>query len=292
MKKLFNIFSGKLRILCAVLIFSGVQFLFITEGFSYVLTGPHILYKMISKLGKPDTILVTGKLKLHNTGDPLKSVTELSETVRFLFPEKFRSDVFSDVSHQIFISSFENSLYILNNKIISEEGVNFDVYKDILLYRSVEFLRHKLKIQGIDVNISSLGRSNEGFVYIIGAQYPDEETPQLVVDKTSFLPVKWLIKYGSSDDFPNMLDIRYLNWRKNGKSWYPGKIEFYTNGQLVREFETDEQVVNPSFADNTFDILYYMSLYSSDFSNPSGDSDTEKIDEVQKTIDDFNKIYE
>lgn len=271
-----------------------VFFLLASEmpAFSYVLKGPHILYKMKEKLGTSETLLVSGKLRLYNTGENSVGYVECSETLRYGYPESFRSDVFSDMSHQISIASFDKEITILNDKITSQKGLQFNGYKDIFLFKSVELLKHKLRRQGIGTDISSMGRFDGNLVYIVGAQYPDEATPQLMVDKNSFLPVRLLLPFGLTDTGNNFLDIRFHEWRKNGKIWYPGVIDFYTNGQLTREFVTDEEIVNPSFDENTFDIDYYMSLYSSGFSSPDADSSSDKIDEVQKTIDDFNKIYE
>lgn len=69
------------------------------------------------------------------------------------------------------------------------------------------------------------------------------------------------------------------------------RIEFFSNGNLVREIHVQDIKVNPSFPDDLFDIEKLASLYPKDASIEPKNGDKEELDEVQKTIEEFKKIY-
>jgi len=69
------------------------------------------------------------------------------------------------------------------------------------------------------------------------------------------------------------------------------RIEFFSNGNLVREIHVQDIKVNPSFPDDLFDIEKLASLYPKDAPIEPKNGDKEELDEVQKTIEEFKKIY-
>ncbi|MEJ2656102.1 MAG: hypothetical protein P8012_02770, partial [Desulfobacterales bacterium] len=67
---------------------------------------------------------------------------------------------------------------------------------------------------------------------------------------------------------------------------------FYSNGSLVREIYVQDIKVNPSFPPDTFDIQQLKSKYPQHVSyEPEQHKTKEDMDEVQKTIEEFKKIY-
>jgi len=75
------------------------------------------------------------------------------------------------------------------------------------------------------------------------------------------------------------------------RTWYPMRIEFFSNGNLVREIRVQDIKVNPSFQADLFDIQQLKSLYPQDAPAEPKNGDKEELDEVQKTIDEFKNIY-
>ena len=69
------------------------------------------------------------------------------------------------------------------------------------------------------------------------------------------------------------------------------RIEFFSNGNLVREIHVQDIKVNPSFPDDLFDIQKLTLLYPKDAPIEPKNGDKEELDEVQKTIEEFKKIY-
>ncbi|MBU0996240.1 MAG: hypothetical protein KJ737_27390 [Proteobacteria bacterium] len=270
---------------------AGVSLFFISTASAYVLSGPHILHKMIGKLGKTGTLLVSGELKLYEE-DFLKNYISVTETSSFSFPDKFRSDTVSGDTQKIFVSSFENSVTIVNEEVTSLKESIYDAYKDILLYRSDELIQPSLKRLGIDTSVSSVGRFHGRLVYVVGANYPDESVSQVMVDKKTFLPIRLILVRKSINATQNVLDVSYLDWKKKGKTWCPGKIQFFLDNRISREFTMTNMVVNPSLSESIFDISHLKTIYQNRVEENAEEARPEKVDEVQKTIDDFSKMYE
>lgn len=263
---------------------------------AYVLPGPYVLELMTRKLGTARKLLVYQKLILYNSvpGDGV----ELGETLRYIFPEKFRSDIVSDNIQRILVISKDTALTVIDGKVLAERESWTDHYKDIILYRSRLLLQKRLSSLGVDVSVVSLGRFQGKIAYVIGAQYPDESVPQVWIEKETFRPIRWLITgkndplYASTGSYKDCLEVRYYDWQQAEKIWYPMSIEFYQNDILIRRIKVDQLTTNPSFSEDLFDIRLLRSLYSSVSPLVQEQQKSESLDEVQKAIEEFKKIYE
>lgn len=253
---------------------------------AYVLPGPFLLKLMTQNLGNADRLLVTQKLIIHDD-NPNMNTDELGETLTFKFPNSFRSDIVSENIQRIRILSNRIVFTVIDGKISDEPENAYDHYKDLILFRSREILEKRLSDLGVDVTVSSLGRFQGKPVYVLGAQYPEETAPQVWLDKNTFRPLRWII----SGNAAQYLEVLYLDWKNLNKTWYPMRIEFFSNGNLVREIHVQDIKVNPSFPDDLFDIQKLASLYPKDASSEPKNGDKEGLDEVQKTIEEFKKIY-
>jgi outer membrane lipoprotein-sorting protein len=253
---------------------------------AYVLPGPFLLKLMIQNLGIADRLLVTQKLVL-NDDNPNMSADELSETLKFVFPKTFRSDIVSENIQRIRILSDKSVFTVIDGKISDEPENSYDHYKDLILFRSREILQERLSNLGVDVKITSLGRFQGDPAYVLGAQYPDETSPQVWLDKKTFLPFRWIMTSNATQN----LEVLYLDWKKLNQTWYPMRIEFFSNGNLVREIHVQNIEVNPAFQSDLFDIQQLKSLYPQGAPAEPKNGGKEELDEVQKTIEEFKKIY-
>lgn len=269
-----------------------IFFCLVTLGFqhatlhAYVLPGPYLLKLMTQNLGIADRLLVTQKLVLHDD-NPSMSADELSETLKFKFPKTFRSDIVSENIQRIRILSDRSVFTVIDGKISDEPENSYDHYKDLILFRSREILQERLSNLGVDVKVTSLGRFQGKPAYVLGAQYPDETSPQVWLDKETFLPFRWIMASNATQN----LEVLYLDWKKLNQTWYPMRIEFFSNGNLVREIHVQDIEVNPSFQADLFDIQQLKSLYPKDAPAEPKNGGKEEPDEVQKTIEEFKKIY-
>ena len=270
---------------------------FYTPANAYVLQGPHILELMIGKLGTAGRLSVSQKLILYDN-NPQSTGFELTETLRYIFPEQFRSDILSDNAQRIHVISKGAALIVIDGKVVAENESWTDHYKDIILYRSRILLQKRLASLGVDVSVSSLGRFQGKIAYVIGAQYPDKSVPQVWIDKDTFRPMRWLITgkddllSASTESCKDFLEVRYHNWQQAEKIWYPMLIEFYQNDILIRQINVDQITANPSFPEDLFDIKQLQSIYSPASPLASDQQKPEGLIEVHKAIEEFKKIYE
>ena len=258
---------------------------------AYVLPGPYVLEQMIQHLGKAKSLLVSQTLVIHDD-TPQKSRVELSETLRYVYPETFRSDTLSEQVHRIHVLSKDKAVTVIDGKIADESDNRYDRYKNILLFKPGKLLQDKLSILGVDVTVSSMGRFEGKPAYVLGAQYPDETTDQVWLDKDSFRPIRWIMTSKPEQRRENSIEIRYDQWQKVQNAWYPMRIEFFMAGLLVREIHVQNVEVNPSFSKKLFDIKHLKSLYPQGPPAEQEQENKKELNDVQKTIEDFKKLYE
>lgn len=260
---------------------------------AYVLKGPHILDIMTKRLGKAKSLLVTQKLMLLDHDQPsLKTTVQVKETLRCIFPVTYRSDIASEDFQKIHVLAGDKSLTVIDEKIVEGYENRYDRYKDLLLFRSRRWLQNKLPLLGINVAISSIGRFQGKLAYVIGAQYPDETVSQIWVNKETFRPFRWIIMDRANDNAKDRLEVRYLEWREVDGVWYPMHIEFYRNHTLFRQVIVQNIQVNPTLPQKLFDIDYLKTIYPPMAVLTPGQAETDELSDVQKTIEDFKKIYE
>ncbi len=260
---------------------------------AYVLKGPHILDIMTKRLGRAKSLLVIQKLMMPDHDDPsVKTTVQVRETLRCLFPTTYRSDIVSDDFKRIRVLSEGRALTVIDEKVVEGYEDRYDRYQDLLLFRSRLLLQNKLPLAGVDITISSVGRFQDKLAYVIGAQYPNETVPQIWVNKEAFRPFRWIIEDKADDGAKDRLEVRYLEWREVDGIWYPMRIELFRNHTLFRQILVQDIQVNPTLPQKLFDIDYLKTIYPSMAALTPGQDETDELQDVQKTIEEFKKIYE
>ena len=217
---------------------------------------------------------------------------QLDESLRYVFSEAFRSDIVSDDNQRIFVFRDGQTLTVIDG-VISGNGENrFDYYKDLLLYRSREALSDRLSSLGVDVTVSSLGKFDGQLAFVLGAEYPDESLPQVWIDLAAFYPLRMIIPSRSNPYSTDFLEIRYSEWQKIGQLWYPMRTEFIQDGITVRAIEVNDYQVNPGFSKDIFDIARLKLEYRQPVKTTAPTDATNELSEVQKTIEEFKKMFE
>jgi hypothetical protein len=224
---------------------------------------------------------------------PVQAETiQLDESLRYVFSEAFRSDSVSDDNQRIYIFRRGQTLTVIDGVISNDAGTRFDLYKDLLLFRSREALSERLSELGVDISVSSLGKFEGQPAFVVGAEYPDETLPQVWIAMETFQPLRMLIPSGSSLYSTDFLEIRYSQWQKIGKIWYPMRIEFIQDDAIVRTIEVNDYQVDPNFSKDVFDIARLKLEFRQPISTPDRPGETDGLSEVQKTIEEFKKIFE
>lgn len=257
----------------------------------YVLKGPHILQLMIKRLGSAQQLMVVQKIVIQHADDLAKSI-ELTETLHYLFPDKFRSEIQSPDTKRVYVLSQKTVVAVVDGKVVDHLETPFDFYKDVLLFRKRILLAERLTQHGINLKISSLGRIQKRVGFVIGAQYPDVSVPQLWVDKETFQPLRWIIRGATVANSEPELEVRYQNWQKIMSLWYPMEIDFYHNGSLFRRLQVNDIKINSPVASELFDPQRLRALYPPISADRPKAAEPSAVDEVKKTIEEFKKIYE
>jgi hypothetical protein len=224
----------------------------------------------------------------------LLETIQLDESLKYVFSEAFRSDIVSESNQRVFVSNQGQTITVIDGVISGAAESQFDVYKDLLLYRSREALSERLSNLGIDISVSSLGRFDGRLALVIGAEFPDQTVPQVWIDKETFQPLG-IIVFGAKSLYSTrtgFLEIRYSNWQQIGKISYPMQIEFIQDGLTVRAIEVDDYQINPNFSKDIFDIARLKLEYRERVATPDRTGESEGLSEVQKTIEEFKKIFE
>ncbi len=258
---------------------------------AYIMEGKEMLKLMVQHLGHPQSLLVHQKLLLYNRG-PEEVPVELQETLRYQFPNRFRSETVSDLGQKIHVFSVDRSVTIIDKTITSTIENEVDHVTDVLLFNDPDMIWKRLTELGVDVSRTSLGRFERGIGYVIGAKYPDTAAQQLWIDKKTYRPWRLLIRAAQLEMRDIFWEFRYLDWREIDKTWYPHKIEVYRGGRLQQVFEVLRIQIGNSFPDALFDIQTLRSQYRE---MPSESMETGKPDELmdlRKSIQDFKSMYE
>ncbi len=302
--------SADRKIIAGTVISLVLTALFSARSNAYVLQGQHVIQLMTEKLGQEKSLSVSQRVIFYNpvnlpdaqaavadqtaSSPMLQATMQLSESLKYIFSEAFRSDIVSESNQRVYVSNQGQSLTIIDG-VISDAGESrFDVYKDLLLYRSREILSERLLNLGIDISVSSLGRFDGRPALVVGAEFPDETVPQVWIDKETFHPLRIMVFDTKSAYNPQtgFLEIRYSKWQQIGKINYPMQIEFIQDGVTVRAIEVDGYQINPKFSKDAFDIASLKLEYRQPARTTARTVESEGLSEVQKTIEEFRKIFE
>ncbi len=286
--------------------------LLLSTAEAYVLHGSHLLKLMSEGIGGVERLKVEQTLVIHEyhpaeediekpdsndnakeKADSIVETFELTETLMFVFPDQFRSDIKSAQAERVHVVSGGSSITIIDNKRVADFETAFDRYKDIFLYNSRSLLETRLPQLGVDIGETSLGRFDGRIGYVIGVQYPDETAPQLWLDRETFRPFRWLVRPGTADHPANSLEVRYYGWRQFGDIWYPVRIEFYQGELLARTIQVQRLNLEPDLSPGLFDIEKLRSIYPISGQTPIHKPErTDTESEVQETLNRFHKIFD
>ncbi len=257
-----------------------------TDG--YVMGGPHALQRMMESINLPASLLVRQKLILFDSTGSSQGL-EYDQLVRYRLPEQYRSDIESGELKRVYIASADSSLTFLDDRVVSTSDTWMDHYKDVFFYRSRERLEARLRKNGVDVSVTSLGRFEGKIALVIGAKYPDESRPQLWIEKEGFKPLRWIFRPANTASGDPALEIRYTQWQNHFRTGYPVLMDFLEGDRLVCRIQVESMELNPGFSERVFDLQGLQEAMR----HPSADtpSETENSD-IKKKIDEFRKIFE
>lgn len=258
---------------------------------AFVLEGPQVLELMARQQKKLDSLRVDQTLVVHSDG-PDGPNAEFVETVAYRFPDRFRSDLAGQGRQRLHVVNRDASLTVSDGVLTAETETTADHYKDLLLQRDRVGLKNQLVRLGVDLSVTSFGRLEMETAFVIGARYPDLSVPQVWVEQRSFRPLRLILPAASNSRDDPALDIRFQNWRETNTVWYPWHIMFYRGDRLERELKISRVEKDPSFPTDFFDLGRLKSRYRATTPGVPISEQPPSGGDVQKTLDDFKKIFD
>ena len=280
-------FKPRLSYLIYVVMILGIT----AAGHSYVLPAKQILSFMIERFGSARNCVVMQTTVIY---DPSLEggEREFDETLYYLYPDQFRSEVNTPDGEQVRVVGPEGAIFVTNGKIIAETENRSDHFKDLLLYRKEDLLLKRLSDQDVDLGVVSLGRYKGKIAYVIGAKYPDESVSQVWIEKDTFRPIRYVLRGGGPID-EILEEIEYAEYMQLEKGrWYPSRILFFQNGQLARMYLLKTIKVNSKLSNQLFDIAYLKTVSQPITTPQPPPLPQSELDEVEKTIRDFTRTFE
>lgn len=257
---------------------------------AYVLEGPHVLERTAQAMGKLSTLKINQKLLIYpQTPDNTPNV--LDETVFYVMPQRFRSDIVSDQIHRTHLVVANQSLTVIDGRLTTTQDP-LDLYQRLLRSRTRAQLMKTLNGLGVETSVSSLGRIEEKVVFVLGAHYPDESVSQLAVDKETFLPVRLLLTDGRTEASDQRLEMYYRNWQKIQDGWFPAQVVFNINDRPAREIRVVEMHPNPSIAAEMMDPEALKASIAVTNADSPQEQKQEAVEAVQQGVKDFQKKFE
>jgi len=254
---------------------------------AYILPVNQVFDLIADHFGNEETLSVTHKFLLHDQTMTTSSL-ELMETIHYRFPNYLNSELNLGDKRKLHVISPKGTITILDDKILGSPQTLFDRYKELLVYRSKSLFKQRLVMANIRTDIVSLGKFQKKPVWVIGAQYLNENVPQLWVDNETFQPVRWIIKPYYREE--ESLEIQYLDWSPIGESSsYPKRILYYRNHELIVEITMFNYELEPDLSNDLFDISFFKRIYQT---SPQSSYEDPDMNEVQKTIQNFRETFQ
>jgi outer membrane lipoprotein-sorting protein len=256
-------------------------------GEAFVPQAPHLLHLVIGKIKQPAGIEAFQTKKIFNYKDTEKGFIELEEKLTYAYPNQFRSDIISDTLTSFSVESDFKFVKVMDGVIVSLDKQLVDLYTDILLYRDYESLLNQLDLAGIDTQKVSFQRYDDIICYVIGSS-PAKGKPfaGLWIEKDTFLPLKYEVEKNGW-----RVEFIYSDWQRVSKTWYPMQVSILLDNQLFARIDVRNFNLNPGSPLSLFDIEHIKRLYP--VNDPESlNENSKQVDELDKRLEDFKKLYE
>ncbi len=289
-------------------------------GEAFVPQTPHLLHLMIQKIRRPAGLVVhqtrnlmdvsraaVSEVKTPGTSidpnlDPILDTNveikalgtqlvgansiALDEKLVYVFPGKFRSDILSGTMPRFYVESDSRFIKVAGG-VVSQEKSPVDFYSDPLLYRDYESLAQQLILAGVNTDQVTFQRFDNKICYFIGQPPLSQKEPVgLWIEKERLFPVRYVIeKNGWTVAF------HYGKWQRVSKTWYPLQTTIFVDNQLFATIDVHQLELSSGSAPALFDVNYIQGKYPAR-DGFRGEGASPPIDELDKQIENFKKLYE
>ena len=210
---------------------------------------------MAEKRVVPQTLEVQQAVSQFPTDGSPAAVISLQETLSFNYPDRFRADTVGENYRRISIQTAQDRVVVVNGQVQTGPTDRWDAYKDLLLIKTRSALTAYLTQLGLDLDRTCLGRFEDDYCFVIGAQTLNAQTPQLWVQKDTFRPLRLILPPATMSNLEARLEIRFLDWAQVEGTMYPMMIQILRNHQLYREMRVENLQVDITQDPALFDTV-------------------------------------
>ncbi|MCG8614592.1 MAG: outer membrane lipoprotein-sorting protein, partial [Desulfobacterales bacterium] len=257
------------------------------RGEAFVPQTPHLLHLVVQKIKTP-TGMVVYQTRQIATDEGLDASEPVTERLTYAFPSGLRADISSENSTAFTLQSGHRFVRVENGRVAATVRPIADFYTDPMLLRDYAMMAAQLAAVGIDTEKVTFQRLDGGICFFVGQPAGDREPDSgFWVDKDTFFPVRYKVSKSG-----RTVDVRYRNWQRVSRTWYPMDISIQVNGQPFADIRVSRFELKPGFSADRFDVAEVLSTY------PVQDGVTDdkgvrgQIDGLDKEIDDFSKLFD
>lgn len=262
----------------------------LSPALAYVPSTEQILNQYLKAAGYAKSLDVRQK-RVYFDSRIEEGSAEFDEAVKYIFPDRFRSDIVAKTTTKTTIATFDQSLVILDGTLASEKEERYNVYKDVLLFRNRLMLTARLQDLGINTENTWLNRFEDRIVFVIGSRSEWGSNPStLYIDKKTFLPVRLFLNPHKEDQ--EGVEILFLEWKTFGKTKYPSRIEFFKDMTMVRELRIEGITCDVAFDEALFDVEAIKADLAKKEQPARTKTGNEPENEMKKTIEGLDKIID
>jgi outer membrane lipoprotein-sorting protein len=256
-------------------------------GEAFVPQAPHLLHLVLKKIKQPVGIEAVQTRKILNYQDTEKGVVVLEERLIYRYPNQFRVEVVSDSLTRFSVESDGGFIQVADGMTVAHEKSPVDMYTDVLLYRDLDSLLNQLVLAGIDTTRVSFQRQNDTICYVIGRPgAKGKPFAGLWIEKESFLPIKYVVEKNGW-----MVEFFYRNWQQVSRTWYPNQVHIFLDHQLFATIDVNRIDLASDSPRSLFDIEHIEQLYPRQ-QRDALDEHSKQVDELDRRMEDFKKLYE
>ncbi len=213
---------------------------------AYEMPAEQLLYLMGTKFSRFKTMVITQTTHVENLYETDAGVV-INEKIWLKAPGLYRSEVIGEVIGEADGQDAGNS------RVSDREPGGDMAFRRLLMANDLESIMALLTHMGVNLESVSLSRYEGVVVYQLGNK--DLESPNLLIDKSSFLPM--IFRYPSpTGPGPGMVTVRFGDYQKIGKGWYPYEITYSSDDETLERYSiVDLQVnatVEPPLSEITF----------------------------------------
>ncbi len=287
------------------ILFTGIR------GEAFVPETPHLLYLMVEKIGMPKAMTVSqtrqvfpatlndqvaeteiikeispkieGEIITESIGDTRATgVTVLTEILTYAFPDRLRGEIRNGKIHRFYALSDEGFVKVENGSITGLEQGPGEYYTDLLLYKDHEKLIKILARGKINTEKVTLQRLDGEICWFVGdPAYGGHQKSGVWIGQDSFFPKRYLFRNAG-----RTIDIRYTDWERIARFWYPRNIVIFQDGKRFAQITVDNMSLTSKVPNSLFDVIgirerYWDQSVLSDIQDNSAES-IERVDTINE----------